>query len=692
METNKKKSKLVFIVLIMIILVLSLTGTVLARGNHNPKKRYPMGDHSDGAIVWGPTKAEVFKYFADMNWDGIPTWLFAEYNISLWCAQKGAGISEYLTVTEEHYWAWEQQTETYKIPYNEHNPHAWYRRTKKMGLITDHHDWEYNLFLAELTSKSYCGAIKDKYDEDDQLVINSLEAFAPGRAYPKENSHSIEWYFNRNLEEKNYQHLRYVLTARPIYKTADDVPACPEIEQVNKEDGEFDVTEKQYAIWNIPEFQGTGEATGTGQDRNLGHIATEYQKFYDEIHPNGPGEDRYADIIRPYNAWKDKDEMKDHYDDIEEDTIKLKDEDKELKDYIYKDTGVEVDVASGAYLLGPYCIDYSVNDDEKDRYGAPTLDFCEVKYNAIQDITIYNQDGDNIEDFGGSFKIVYPSAGAPLDKEEAKLVRINDKPYEVEDVKLDGEEIFAPESRRVFYIVVERGSMKPEEFKGIHAKFDFQYLEHVDGTASEYKTRLREYWYSREEGELYTYKFTGAYCGGHDEWGNCMFVPYNKSEKTVETYIYELHRDECSHESQTTAAYSHDGWRYYKKYSIVISSEWEIEPPPNIQVQKLCQNCGPLFGAEFEIELRFDGKDGQNETPVNVIQYFTRVTDTRGLATVTAEEIEMYGHGVYLRTFTGYITAIFRETQPPAGHKFDHEEHTMIIRLEKGKLEMVRRI
>ena len=113
METNKKKSKLVFIVLIMIILVLSLTGTVLAGGNHNPKKRYPMGDHSDGAIVWGPTKAEVFKYFADMNWDGIPTWLFAEYNISLWCAQKGAGISEYLTVTEEHYWAWEQQTETY---------------------------------------------------------------------------------------------------------------------------------------------------------------------------------------------------------------------------------------------------------------------------------------------------------------------------------------------------------------------------------------------------------------------------------------------------------------------------------------------------------------------------------------------------------------------------------------------------
>lgn len=684
METNKKKSKLIVTALITIILVLLIAGTAFASGNHNPKKRYPMGDHSDGAIVWGATKAEVFKYFADLNWDGIPTWLFAEYNISLWCGQKGAHISPYMTVTEEHYWAWEEQTETSKVPYTEHNPYAWYRRTKTMGLVTDHHDWEYNTFLAELTDASYCGAIQHRYDEDDQPVINSLENGAPGRAYPKENSHSIEWYYNRDLIEKDYQHLRYVLTARPIYKTADDVPACPEVEQVDKEDGEFDVKEKQNAIWHIPEFSGTGE--GVGDDRNLGTIATEYQKFYDTIHPNGPGEDRYEDIIRPYNAWKDKDEMKDHYNDIEEDKIQLPDEAKELKDYKYKDTGVEVDAATGAYLLGPYCIDYSVNDETKDRFGAPDLDFCEVKYNAIQDITIYNQDKKNIKDFGGSFKIVYPSAGAPLSKKEAKLVRINDKPYEVEDVKLDGEEIFAPESRKVFYIVVERGNMKPEDFKGIHAKFDFQYLEHVDGTASEYKTQLREYWYSRQDGELFTYHFEGAYCAGHDIFGNCMFMPYNKSEKTVETYIYELHRDECSHESQVMAAYSHDGWRHYKKYSIVISSEWEIEPPPNIQIQKLCENCGPLFGAEFDIELKFEGKDGQNETPVNVTQYFTRVTDTKGLATITSEEIE--GKGVYLRTFSGYIHVTITETQPPAGHKLNTSPHPMLIRLEKGKMEM----
>ena len=198
---------------------------------------------------------------------------------------------------------------------------------------------------------------------------------------------------------------------------------------------------------------------------------------------------------------------------------------------------IDTETAIGKFKSNNYTI---VNDEEKDRYGAPTFDVCEVKYNAIQDITVYNQDGKNIEDFGGSFKIVYPSEGVPTSKEEAKLVRINDKPYEVEDVKLDGEEIFAPESRRPFYIVVIRGDMKAEDFTGIHAKIDFQYLEHVDGTASEYKTRVREHWYSRQDGDLFKYEFTGSYCSGHDKWGNCIMKSSPKSEETVETYIEKI--------------------------------------------------------------------------------------------------------------------------------------------------------
>ncbi|MCI8397613.1 MAG: hypothetical protein HFJ52_08480 [Clostridia bacterium] len=690
MEKKKKISSKLKLIIILTFAIVVLSAGIVSAVVH----RYPMSDHHDGAIVWGPTKGEIFKQFWDdpnnYNWDNLPTWLFAEWNISLWCAQKGGWIGgKSQLVTEEHYWAYvskegDPQYETHTVPYDENNPFKWYRRSETMGLVTDHHDWEFNKYEKELKDASYCGKYTAEYDEDDQPIIDSLEAGAPGRAYPKENAHSIEWYYNRDLIEKDYQHLRYILTARPIYDNADDVPRDPE--PINKEDGEFDVKEKQGAIWRIPEFSGNiVNESELPDDRNLGHIALEYQKFYEAIH-NATGEDRYEDIIKPYNAWKDRDEMKETSDDIEESTIKLPDEDKELKDYIYKDTGVEVDAWTGAYLLGPYCIDYSVNDEEKDRYGAPTFDVCEVKYNAIQDITVYNQDGKNIEDFGGSFKIVYPSEGVPTSKEEAKLVRINDKPYEVEDVKLDGEEIFAPESRRPFYIVVIRGDMKAEDFTGIHAKIDFQYLEHVDGTASEYKTRVREHWYSRQDGDLFKYKFTGSYCAGHDEWGNCIMKSSSKSEETVETYIYELHRKECSHKAQIMAAYSHDGWRHYKKYSIVISSEWEIEPPPNIQVQKLCKECGPLYGAEFDIELRFEGKDGQNETPVNKTLYFTRITDTKGLATVTAEEIE--AEGVYIRTFSGYITAVFKETQPPAGHKLNDTEATMIIRLEKGAMQM----
>lgn len=263
METKKKISSKLKLIIILAFAIVALSAGVVSAVVH----RYPMGDHHDGAIVWGPTKAEVFKNFKEdpnnFNWDFIPTWLFAEWNISLWCAQKG-GYIDY-TVTEEHYWAWYEQTETYKVPYDEYNPFAWYRRSETMGLITDHHDWEFDTYKAELAKLSKdaggCGSYNATYDEDDQLIIDSLENGAPGRAKskPKEESHSIEWYYNRDLIEKDYQHLRYIFTARPIYDNADDVPAdghntkVPVCEEnINQADGEFCVGEKQYAIWEIP--------------------------------------------------------------------------------------------------------------------------------------------------------------------------------------------------------------------------------------------------------------------------------------------------------------------------------------------------------------------------------------------------------------------------------------------------------
>ena len=248
MEKKKKISSKLKLIIILTFAIVVLSAGIVSAVVH----RYPMSDHHDGAIVWGPTKGEIFKQFWDdpnnYNWDNLPTWLFAEWNISLWCAQKGGWIGgKSQLVTEEHYWAYvskegDPQYETHTVPYDENNPFKWYRRSETMGLVTDHHDWEFNKYEKELKDASYCGKYTAEYDEDDQPIIDSLEAGAPGRAYPKENAHSIEWYYNRDLIEKDYQHLRYILTARPIYDNADDVPRDPE--PINKEDGEFDVKEK----------------------------------------------------------------------------------------------------------------------------------------------------------------------------------------------------------------------------------------------------------------------------------------------------------------------------------------------------------------------------------------------------------------------------------------------------------------
>lgn len=512
---------------------------------------------------------------------------------------------------------------------------------------------------------------------------------------------SIEWNYDHNLVNKDNQDALFVMTQQKIYQTAADVPENDSLTQAERKNGYFNVREKQIALWKLPINSELGGLIADPQkgedDANLGYIANRYQEFYNAIH-NSAGEDRYEDIIEAHNVDKETNKIKDVSKDIEETKTEINGE--EYKTFEYKDTGVEVDTANKCYVLGPYAIDYAVNDDEKDIYYAIRngQKEAEVKYNAIENITVYNQNKVDITTLGGYFRIAYKY---PIQnkEDEGKTLRINDSYYYQ---MADGKEISGFTSKDPFYIIVYRGSMKAEDFKEMYAKIDFQYLESIDGTIDSYRGDIYEYYYTKYQGENFTYNFPGwyqvweRYISGywtdsegysHAVWSKRVkTINTSKSDNDVKTWIYELHREGPKGKAQQIMSYSHDGWRNYKKYSIVIHSDWEIPTPPDIQIQKICEKCGPLYGAIFNVELQFNGKDEQTGKPVNKNLYFTRKTWFDGLATITSDEIE--AAGVYLTTYSGYITAVIEETQAPAGHKKIDGQRIMLLRLEKGKIVM----
>ncbi len=693
MNIKSKTKKILCMILIVISLIAISTGIVSAAHIYQPPRKI------DGANVeGGPNKGEIFKeYISELNqWSEVPVWLFAQWNRSFWCVQHGTPIRAYLTATEPHYWAWHDKVPDGVAAYDENNPYAFYRRSATMGLITDHHD-KLAIFEAELAAITD-GGYGATYDYDDQPLIDTNDATCPGIG--KDPVYSIEWNLDHNIVNKDNQDALFVMTQQKIYQTAEDVPENEVLSEFEKKNGYFTAREKQIALWRLPinlEFGGLAPQPGE-DDRNLGNIAIKYQEFYNKIH-NAAGEDRYEDIVKAHNADKESNYVKPVATDIEEKRTVIDGQD--LKMYEYKDTGVEVEITDQAYILGPYCIEYAADEQSKDIYYAESngVKDCEVKFNAIENITIYNQDKIDITKLGGYFKIAYKY---PFQNryDEGKTLRINDSYYYQ---MADGKEISGFTSKDPFYIVVYRGSMRPEQFQGMYAKIDFQYLESIDGTIDAYRGDIYKYYYTKYEGEKFEYSFTGWY----EKWtqvyqglfgpdANGKYHPvykrklkkYNasKSEKNVDTHIYELHRDGPIGEAQKLMAYAHDGWRNYKKYSIVIHSDWKIPTPPDIQIEKVCKNCGPLYGAVFNVELQFNGKDAQSNKQINKNLYFTRVTGTDGLATITSDNIE--SAGVYLPTYSGYITAIIKEVQAPAGHKKIEEQKIMLLRLEKGKIVM----
>ena len=574
--------------------------------------------------------------------------------------------------------------------------------TDKGFLMANPFITQWSEFLAEMEAANdpragEAGVSPGPFDEEPDIA--TAEATLPGLGKP--TVYSIEYNAGATYDLKENQNALFAMTAPRIYEDG-VVPLYAEsLSSAEKANGHFTVEEKQYALWETG--MNVGRPMNTDSDRNLGDVANKYQIFYETIH-NEAGEDKYEDIVEAYSVYnKEKTPTKENVEETKEEI-----DGEEYTTYVYKDTLVEQDDNANCYVLGPYYIDYTVDDEAIDVYY--TTDGYEIKYNAIEDITVYNQDKIDIETLGGSFKIAYEYDGSLTEETEGKVTHIHDTTYYE---LADGEEIKGFDSRREFYIIVYRGSMEPEEFTGFYAKIDFQYLESITGTMTEYEGTVYSYYYegfqylesitgtmTEYEGTVYSYYYEGVttpkayqepFLGWYwimeqhsytDEDGeeHTYEVPKQITEERTlywDAIAYYLHRDQTSYETQKMMGYSNDGERHYKTYSIVITSDWTPPGKPGIEIYKKC-----AYGARFDVTMDIVGIDlYDNDIEIDRIK-FTEVTNVLGFARISTYDIKQ--KGVYLGYFTGIVNVTIKETAAPANHAITQETSTLTLVIEKG--------
>lgn len=547
---------------------------------------------------------------------------------------------------------------------------------------------------------------------------------------------SIEWNRIATFPVNEVQDGLFILTQQLVYEHPGDIPfEYVNLSEEQKNNAYFNPDEKQAALW---ELKGTGFGyfnkdgrNNDKEDRNLGLAAMRFQRFYEKIHGGDiNGEDIYEDFIKA--MWLDENNNVQELDDkhvtqIEDTEI----EGESYKTYAYADSFSEVNTANKSHILGPFVIDYTVLDDEEDiRYNCldatdiqgtgkssdygeemggssrptptptpgetpePTIrpaedenEVAQIKFDAVEKITLYNQDKKNIEELGGSFKIAYECKNGDIVDEglERRIIDYDGKRYYE---FADGEEIPAFLSQKPFYIVVFRGSMKPEDFTNFYAKIDFQYLERCDGTITEYEGKVWNYWY-----DLTIKPYTFSYIArgnmpGTDSLGNHICVPTTYGTSwTPKTYTWELKKAPSGEYAQKHISFLHTDFnRTYKKTSIVITSWPEPEVlPPNIELLKNCSECGPLYGAFFNVKINVTGKDFVFARDVNETFEFSAMTNTEGKIIITPSLFEQYG--VYLQNLeNGVIFVTFEEKQAPSGHILNPVPQSMIVQVNKGAL------
>ena len=546
------------------------------------------------------------------------------------------------------------------------------------------------------------------------ILTNSTTMPAPeGADWGVDPIKSIEWNKIAEFPVNEVQDGLFILTQQIIYEHPGDIPYEVEnLTEEQKNNAYFTADEKQAALWTL---KGTGHghfnATGNNndkEDRNLGLAAKRYQRYYEMIHDGIGGQDKYEEFIKA--MWLDENnniqELDDkHVTQIEDTVI----DGESYKTYAYADSMSQVNTVNKSHILGPFVIDYTVLDEEQDETykcldttdikgtgastdygeedvnngqppepvlppednipGQPTIKPAEdenvsaqIKFDAVEKITIYNQDLKNIEDLGGSFKIAYACKDGEIVDEglERRIIDYDGKRYYE---FANGEKVPSFLSKKPFYIVVFRGNMKDEEFTDFYAKVDFQYLESCEGTITEYEGKVWRYWYDvTVKPYTYTYNATGLKTTTNDPYHQHA-VGKESISWAPNTYTWELKKEPTGEYAQSHIGFLHTNFkRNYKKTSIVITS-WNIEPPPpHIELLKNCTECGPLYGAEFNVKINVKGKDFIFAKDINESFEFSAMTNTQGKIIIDSSYFEQYG--IYLGHLeNGMITVTFEETR-----------------------------
>lgn len=762
---KKQTKKQIILIITMIILIITGMATIVKAA----------GDEEDGKIITSEEKAEIFKEYNEFVYDKLnrqehPTWLFKDYEISLWCNEHGKDVNGYLTGQEKHYWAEIPEADKKEggpTAYDPNSPYHWYRRSESCGLVENIAGGEiykdaYERWKQQMEGLNWCHPSKPTitpfqgeegiWKQAKAIGHNSINMPSPeGANWGKGPIKSIEWNRIDTFPVNEVQDGLFILTQQIIYEHPGDIPFEPEnLSEEQKYNAYFTADEKQAALWTL-KGTGYGRFNSSGrdndmEDRNLGLAAKRYQRFYDKIHDGIGGEDKYEEFIKP--MWLDENnniqELDDkHVTQIEDTQI----DGESYKTYAYADSMSQVNTKNKSHILGPFVIDYTVLDDEQDDtyncldttdikgtgastdYGeedssnggmqAPPVDteppewlrpsgqnpnatptptikpaedeneYAQIKFDAVEKITVYNQDLKNIEDLGGSFKIAYACSNGDIVDEalERRIIDYDGKRYYE---FANGEKVPSFLSRKPFYIVVFRGGMKDDEFTNFYAKIDFQYLESCEGTITEYEGKVWNYWY---EVTVKPYTFNYSASGnmpGEDEDGNHICIPttYTKSW-TPNTYTWELKKGESGEFAQKHIGFLHsDFGRNYKKTSIVITS-WNIElPPPHIELLKNCTECGPLYGAFFDVKINVVGKDFVFAKDINATFEFSAMTNTQGKIIIDSSYFEQYG--IYLQHLeNGMVTVTFQETGAPANHRLDPAPRSMLVAINKGVISSV---
>ncbi len=679
MEKNKKLNSITKIIILILIMMFMIS---------------LLGINKTKASVMAPDKKSWGMLFKDdlgtLNYHELPAHLFGEANIYLFCSEHGTDVDGYMTATQALYNAYMANSSGAQ-KYDENSPLKYYRNSSSVG-IRENHFLAWKALRDAIEKKNTDSEHSWTYDDFDnslnqQAILNDLKFNLPGGTYNPDHLFSIKYELQDTYNIDNYQGAAFVVTQEKRYANALTTPlAGGGLTDAEKEKGYFDVDEKQAALWDKKLGLNIGREKDK-DDRGLADIAIHYQEFNKAIKSSG-----YGSIVNvtPTGAGG-----------IDQTSTNINGE--TLSTYKYKDAGVAVNIAAKSYVIGPFCVDYTYDDANKDTYHSTATN--EVKYNAIEKITVYNQNKVDIESLGGSFKIAYSANGG-----EQRIHRISDEnAYALADYA----EVPAFESGKPFYIIVNRGSMKAEDFTGFYAKVDFQYLENITATLYRYHGYVDSYYYKEEAGdtEQKTYKY--SYHDNEKNWETDdgwwedpttgLQVPegtpgaqwhenkndhhshdyHEGSDKVdIKTHKFELNMARTTASAQQMVGYGGDGKRTYKRYSIILTTNWLNEEKPSIELYKECaDDKEALYGAKYTVSLKIQGRDAKGNN-INKVVEFTRTTDINGILAITTSDLKE--KGVYIGTFTGTIVADFKEIQAPANHDLGAGDVSVTITLQSG--------